>query len=262
MNKLLICLILSLFFIPNFASAQLGKAQQYYDLSVVVTSPKLGDIWVRGNEYAITWQSETKTSELYTLALSPEGSPCTIQDKDSDKVVCPMIAYEQVKIAESLPGSGSIKWVVPKNLQSYFENAHVDIYSSAGTASGTSGSIKIINPIKPILSSGAAIKSQQDPTIYLIMTNGLKIAFPNVESFYSYNLSFSQVNIIDEVDLVNYPTAKYLRLDGSGVIYKVESGKRRPITQSAWSNLGAPVNEMADVNYTTLNSYELGNVFK
>ncbi len=101
------------------------------------------------------------------------------------------------------------------------------------------------------------VKIEGDPTVYMVTPKGKLIPIPSAAALNSNGFKFSDVKVIESYNL-NRTGTLYVRLNGKGRIYKLENGKRRPITSPAWTNLGAPAEDIVDLNTTTFYSFKQG----
>ena len=103
------------------------------------------------------------------------------------------------------------------------------------------------------------VKTSNSATVYWISPeSGLKLGMFSAKVFLSYNNKWEEVVTVSQQELDAYPDAKYIWLNGSGVIYKIEKDIRRPIPSSIWNPSGMGPDRVVSVNGTELNSYKLG----
>lgn len=103
------------------------------------------------------------------------------------------------------------------------------------------------------------IKLDGSNTIYWVSPNNIKIAILTRAVFLSYNNKDSDVQTVDQAEFDYYSAAKYIRLNGTGVIFKIEGNKKRAIPSAIWNPAGIDVSQIIDVNKTELSSYLTGS---
>jgi plastocyanin len=106
------------------------------------------------------------------------------------------------------------------------------------------------------------IQLSGDPVIYWVSPLNIKIPVWNDAVMASYHLNKTDVQVADQNEFDYYLNAQYIRLNGKGVIYKIEGSTKRSIPSSVWNVAGIDPSIIIDVNKTDLNSYKTGKAVK
>jgi hypothetical protein len=105
------------------------------------------------------------------------------------------------------------------------------------------------------------IKLDGSDTVYWVSENNLKIPMLTRAVFLSYNNKDEDVQTVSQDEFDYYQDAKYIWLNGTGGIYKVDTGAKtkRLITSDVWNGSGLDAGQIINVNRTDFNSYKTGS---
>lgn len=106
------------------------------------------------------------------------------------------------------------------------------------------------------------IKILEDPTVYWVSENKLKIPMLSEKVFLSYNNKWEDVKTVDKTEFDAYQDAKYIWLNGKGAIYYIKDGVKRYIPSSLWNASGLGAEDVINVNKTDFNAYSTGAVLE
>lgn len=95
--------------------------------------------------------------------------------------------------------------------------------------------------------------------VFYVTRRGLKRLVPNPQVFLSYGNKWSDVIQADQAVLDSYPENKYVFFEAANPhrkVYKIEGGKKYPISEDEVKKLGLKNHEIAPVNRTELDYYK------
>ena len=104
--------------------------------------------------------------------------------------------------------------------------------------------------------TGGFLAKGSGPAVYFVSANNYKLVIPSAKIFFSYGYKWSQVKVLSDVDLANYPDAKYVSENSSAAIYFLSGTGKRYVTQAAASTLNLKPEEIVSVNRTEFRSYK------
>lgn len=201
-----------------------------------------------GGSLPYTWSLSGSIPEGFQLMVPPAPLYCPLPDcKISDPADILLVGIPKVA------GNFKIKLTL-KDANGRSITSEYNLVVSEKQNGQDNNSIE--STTRPALPT-RVIKIDGDPTVYLVTPRGKLVPLPSVAALNSNGFKFSDIKVIESQNL-NRSSTLYIRLNGNGRIYKLENGKRRPITSPAWINLGAPAEDIVDLNTTTFYSFKLG----
>src|SRR3989344_1951927 len=108
------------------------------------------------------------------------------------------------------------------------------------------------------LPSSRLLKSIDNPTVFYVNQNRLKMAIPSAQVFLSYGAKWEDIEIVGEAELDFYKDAEYIKLIGNARVYQLKDGVKRYLTQKAASALKIFPEEVIPVNRAEFNAYTIG----
>jgi hypothetical protein len=106
------------------------------------------------------------------------------------------------------------------------------------------------------------IKVEGGSVIYWVAENNLKIPMFTRSVFLSYHNKDADVQTVSQDEFNYYVNAKYIQLNGKGLVYFVSGKNKQSIPASIWNQSGVDAGQVISVNKTDFNSYKTGKSVK
>lgn len=112
--------------------------------------------------------------------------------------------------------------------------------------------------------TGQVIKLQNDPTVYIVNSNGTKRGFINAAAFLSYGYQWGDILLVPQDQLAGLPETKVVKLQGDPTVYQFNPDKTRQAiaSESAYLQLGYKWSDIVEINATELAGYQVGPIIK
>lgn len=112
--------------------------------------------------------------------------------------------------------------------------------------------------------TGQVIKLQNDPTVYIVNSNGTKRGFINAAAFLSYGYQWGDILLVPQDQLAGLPETKVVKLQGDPTVYQFNPDKTRQAiaSESAYLQLGYKWADIVEINATELAGYQVGPIIK
>ncbi len=106
-----------------------------------------------------------------------------------------------------------------------------------------------------------AIKTLEDPTVYILQNQFYKLALPSEKIFLSYGFNWEDIKIVSAAEMSLYKNTTYIRLVNSKSLYRLDSGgNKRLLNSDAQNFLSLSSNNALVVSRLHFNFFQTGLV--
>ena len=102
------------------------------------------------------------------------------------------------------------------------------------------------------------VQGDKSKTVYYLTDSGLRRRVPNEEILKSYGNRTQDIIVVSKKEFNYYPDNKFIHLESSNDMYMIDGDTRRYLTPLAIDRMGIRRIQIAPVNETEFNFYEIG----